>query len=344
MDMSANNSTPKADFFDYQNPEWYRQFLLHMRYSVDLRAYEHFAGIVAKFLNSQLKFPQLRPEGDDSLADDVKSMRENGFCSLGKIVSDEELAEIRAHVDAGKAHDGWAPDKGDFLIADAPETVHVAHVNDDVVETTPHLARFASDPRVLARAQAFLGVAPTMMYHAVWWSLAGREAPQDAQLFHIDRHCYRFCKLFVFLTDVDMDNGPHVYAKGSGFNHVVWQRYEALKKLNPEKADGYMAMMRAQRKQDADVEDFFGAENIAYITGKAGEAFLVNTAGIHKGLLPKTHNRLVFQSLYTMLPTIKDKVAPIDNQRFWTEHAAAYGDAVPDDYLAYVNRLMFHHT
>ena len=102
-------------------------------------------------------------------------------------------------------------------------------------------------------------------------------------------------------------------------------------------------MLLAQRKDDRDVVDFFGGENLIYLTGEPGEAFLVNTAGVHKGSPPRNRDRLVFETLYTMLPTIKNPVDPIYHPPFWRDHQARYGRSMSFDYLAYVNRLVFQH-
>ena len=97
-------------------------------------------------------------------------------------------------------------------------------------------------------------------------------------------------------------------------------------------------MLETQRRKDEDITTFFGRENIRYIQGKAGQAFLVNTAGFHKGVLPKTENRLVFQALYTMLPTIKHGASRNKHQGYY--HAIASPGLVEEAYLRYVNRLI----
>ena len=87
--------------------------------------------------------------------------------------------------------------------------------------------------------------------------------------------------LFRSLTDVDAGSGPHVFVKGS----------PSIAKLLPIK-----------RYQDAEVEREFGAENIIHFTGKAGTAFLENTFGLHKGQMPTSCKRLLFQAQYSLFP------------------------------------------
>lgn len=104
--------------------------------------------------------------------------------------------------------------------------------------------------------------------------------------------------------------------------------------------DRIVGMMSTPRKADEDVAEFYGAENITYLTGNAGDAMLVNTDGLHKGHLPKSRNRLIFQVLYTQLPTIKDPMRPAHRPNFIQEWQERYGEILSEDQLRYMNRLV----
>jgi hypothetical protein len=56
-----------------------------------------------------------------------------------------------------------------------------------------------------------------------------------------------------------------------------------------------------QRGNAAILEKAF-RDRFERLTGPAGSAFLVNTYGLHKGEVPRTGNRMLFQVLYTLLP------------------------------------------
>jgi hypothetical protein len=72
------------------------------------------------------------------------------------------------------------------------------------------------------------------------------------------------------------------------------------------------------------------------LTGPAGSCFLVNTRGIHKGLLPEREDRLICQVLYGVAPRLLEEWEPL---RVGTPE----GDAVPAWVrrrpLDYVNRI-----
>jgi hypothetical protein len=335
------SKTAKADFFAYDNIDWYRRLLLRLRYSLDFQSYDAFAKIVAGILNNELQLPAVEVPGDGEAAKaDVAAIRRDGYTPVGTLLDPAAVGEVRAYLARQQVHDGWERVPGEFPIEAVPERVHVAHFDNKVLAACPQLIYLASHPRVIARMTQFLGTTPTIHYFALWWSLAGRPHPEDAQLYHIDRHCYRFAKLFVYLTDVDMESGPHCFVRGSNDVNVIQTKLKKIAETDPASLKRFQAMLQAQRKDDRDVEDFFGADNVTYITGGAGDCFLINTGGYHKGYLPKSRNRLVFQALYTMLPTIKDPVAPIAVPGFLENYRRLYGNVFSDDHLMYMNRLV----
>ena len=46
----------------------------------------------------------------------------------------------------------------------------------------------------------------------IWWSIPNNNDPEEAENFHRDKDSIQFLKWFVYLTDVNDENGPHEYA------------------------------------------------------------------------------------------------------------------------------------
>lgn len=97
------------------------------------------------------------------------------------------------------------------------------------------------------------------------------------QLFHCDPNVPdgEFIKFFIYLNDVDMDNGPFTYVKSS---HVRFP----VNKRNP------------YRWRDEDIEQLYGKDSIVYATANYGDLVVCCTWGFHKGLKPNTHHRDLF--------------------------------------------------
>jgi ectoine hydroxylase-related dioxygenase (phytanoyl-CoA dioxygenase family) len=120
----------------------------------------------------------------------------------------------------------------------------------------------------------------------MWWSTDYNKSPskEAAQWFHFDLDRVSWLKVFVYLTDVGLENGPHCYVAGS---HKIGSKpYELLKR-------GYV------RISDYEISNFYSSKKIKLMTGEKGDIFIGNTKAWHKGTNLKEGNRLVLQLQYT---------------------------------------------
>ena len=164
----------------------------------------------------------------------------------------------------------------------------------DVLQT-PSVWRLGFDPAVLAIARRHLGAPPLLLDIAAWKSFAAPERARDAQLFHYDLDDYRFCKLFIYLTDVGPEDGPHVFVPGTHRPETVAAARPA--EGDPERPAFDAWYFKSLRKSDADTLRWFGREPVR-LTGARGGRFLVNTEGLHKGEPPAGTDRWMLQFLY----------------------------------------------
>ena len=331
-----------AEKFGYDNVGWYREFLLRLRYNFGLENSEVIAPVVARALNEAQGFavPPLAGGNPQELAQHAQRIAEDGYVGLGLLADEGKCADVLGYLEDKKAYYDWDHSVPEFDINAAPPQVSVASYRRDVVMNAPHLVELANHPMVIGAAARYLGVMPTLMGVQLFWSLANRNHPEHAQLFHTDRHCYRFCKLFIYLTDVDEEAGPHVYVRGTG--SMTRNIEHARRKAGGDVAamQRYQEVLDKQRKTDAEIEDLFGPERVQAVTGPAGSALLGNTGCIHKGLLPKTKNRLIFQALYTMMPSFKDPVEILPAADLPDRIERLYPGAYTRDQIRYVNRLV----
>lgn len=160
------------------------------------------------------------------------------------------------------------------------------------------MQKLLADEVFIAIAESYIGAEPSIGGIDLWWSARYGNAPTSdaAQLFHFDFDAPPvWLKLFVYLTDIGPDDGPHVFVKGSHKPGLV--AAAALR------ARGY------QRIDDAEVEAAFGKDAILTVTGKRGTVFLADTRAFHKGTLPMAHHRLLAQLIYCA-PMFNDHILP----------------------------------
>ena len=229
------------------------------------------------------------PESDEQA---LARLDADGWLPLPGLIQPEWVGEIKAYLAGRLARDPYRPELGRFRAPDeVPPQTHVSHFDNADIVRAPHLMAIANDPRVLALVEAWMGVKPTLAALRVWWSTpTATGEPEHAELFHRDVDDLQFIKLFVYLTDVGEDTGPHIFVEGS-------QRIDKL--------------TRIARYTDEQVAEAFGEDAIRRFTGPAGTAFLENTYGMHRGLPPRAGPRLIFQPLYAQRPLIFGPKRPV---------------------------------
>ncbi len=133
-----------------------------------------------------------------------------------------------------------------------------------------------ADTSLLKLAQDYIGAAPVQDLVTAWWSApGGGSASAAAQMYHFDLDRPRFLKLFVYLTDVDAETGPHAYVRGTHRDLPGEFRFD-------------------RRYDDDEVEQRF-RDDVVRIPGRRGTVFIADTRGLHKGEPVIRGHRLVFQ-------------------------------------------------
>lgn len=229
------------------------------------------------------------PVGTSRVADVSRAsadLRRDGYAKLGALLDQRTVSELLAHFSERSCFDPFEPGGTRFSPSNPPEQCKTAHFDRRELLECPLVVDVANDPGVLEIVRDYLGATPTLANLTMWWSYPGREGRELGQSFHRDRDDLRFCKLFIYLTDVDETSGPHVYVRGSA---DMWKLTEP------------------RRFTDAEVEGAFGSESITTFCEPAGAAFLVDTFGVHKGLAPTKRNRLLLQVEYTLLPVGRER-------------------------------------
>jgi hypothetical protein len=213
----------------------------------------------------------------------AEALRDVGLVNLDPLLSPQQCQEIRRYFEQRDVYDAYRPDWPPFK-PDGKErhpACHVAnHLHEDVI-AAPYLLALANDSRIVDLLHHYFGCRPVISYLAAWWSYPTGEGPQQAESFHRDVDDWNFVKLFVYLSDVEAENGPHVYVRSSAHS---------------------TALNAITRYPDEAVFESFGRQSVAIQIAKAGSGFLENTFGLHKGTQVERGRRLMFQAVYSLNP------------------------------------------
>ncbi len=212
----------------------------------------------------------------------LATLHEVGNVFLPPLESAATLTFLRDKLATMPCFDPWAPSIGDFTVKNTPAETNNARIRG--IDSMPEAFALANHPLVLSVVSNYLGCLPTIDDINAWWSLPGRPAPKEEQYFHRDNDAVRFVKLFIYLSDVTTDEGAHVFVSGSHRDNQLLEK--------------------RRRYQDEEVRTVFGHNRIQHMAGNFGQAFLEDTFGLHKGAVPSSRPRLVFQVRYSSFPSV----------------------------------------
>jgi hypothetical protein len=240
------------------------------------KARDRLSGFVARFL-PRPAFLRATPTKA------AVALENEGFAMLDGIITPQMAVEMRDYITRQAVRGGYLDEQKSLSILDPelPDT-HVLSVVEDGLMSCPYLLDIANHPEILATVEGIFGCKPTIGYMAAWWSIPTREGkPRHAENFHRDYDDVAFLKLFIYLTDVEAENGPHEFILASHQDST----------LRPIK-----------RYSDGEVMANYSANRLVRFTGKTGTMFIENTTGLHRGLPVIKDKRLILQIVYSMLP------------------------------------------
>lgn len=228
----------------------------------------------------------------------LESLRAQSYVQIPVALPD--LAGIRRYFELQPVYKGshvFSFDGRPQAMADVRAGFPMAGYTTDQVLRAPGLIDAMNDPRLVDLIECYLGCVPTLYSVNAWWSHpADKPEMTNVQYFHRDTDDWRFLTLFIYLTDVGDDGGPHQVVPGShsldGMRRLVrkaswFPRFDVEKSFVEDMGEEF----------SANCERLFTKE-AANLTGSAGSMYLVNTMALHRGLVPSRTSRLVVWARY----------------------------------------------
>ena len=170
-----------------------------------------------------------------------------------------------------------------------------ASMVESCIHRSPLISRIINDPVLLSLAMFYLRCPIKLRSVSLWHSYVssdGQAKGDLAQKFHFDLDEFRWLKVFIFLTDVTDQNGPHVFIPGSHRPGI---------KSSQLLSKGYV------RIDDEDMRHFHPINTWQQITCQSGTIVLADTRCWHKGTSVRSGIRSVLQPEYA--PSNFSKVA-----------------------------------
>lgn len=147
------------------------------------------------------------------------------------------------------------------------------------------LRKLAFDPYILSMVSQYLGCVPIHVQTNVWFSFPTlkdkNNLSTNAQMYHQDKEFLKFIKVFIYLSDVGPENGPHAYVVGSHIDEAHTHGFNF-----------------SDRISDEDVIKFYSKDRIRSLVGPAGTITFGDTSCVHKGVPVEAGYRLMLQLEY----------------------------------------------
>lgn len=166
-----------------------------------------------------------------------------------------------------------------------PQAIRYDFSTQDLLSNTD-IQNLLTDISLISIAQDYLGSKPSLDVLSMWWHTSFSDKPdkEAAQFFHFDMDRIKWLKIFIYITDVSTNNGPHTFVAGSHKTGGIPERF--LEK-------GY------SRLDDEDVFKNYGMENIIEFSAPKGTIIIEDTRGLHKGKHVAEKDRLILQLQYS---------------------------------------------
>ncbi len=155
----------------------------------------------------------------------------------------------------------------------------------DVINN-PEIQQLVMDPVLLNIARNYLNCEPIFDFVGLMWTTAFMKEPsaRAAQLYHFDMDRVKWLKVFIYINEVTLENGPHCYIEGS---HKPGNKPDELLQR------GYA------RIKDEELLPLYRQADVKIVCGEAGSIMVGDTKCWHKGQNLKNGHRLILDFEYT---------------------------------------------
>ena len=218
------------------------------------------------------------------------AITENGYYIFDTLLDENSLKSIKSFMENvpvayRSTNSGTTPPKSDSYINCKENSTRFDLIQTDYCNENEDILRLITDENFLHIANEYLNAKPILDIIAIWWNKTIPEtlSKEDkellkntsAQMFHHDMDRLKFIKFFIYITDVDLDTGPHVYVRKSNLKSPAY-------------------ILKDGRYSDEMISENAG-EDVISICGPKGSIIAVDTRGLHKGMEVNKSERLLFQ-------------------------------------------------
>lgn len=217
------------------------------------------------------------------LATITSNLRRDGFYKFENRLDADLCARLKTIAETAPCRLCPAPpEQPEVVTYDADKPLSTLYkIDQQVLHEQKEIQELATDGSLLAVAQSYLKCRPVFMGCCMWWSTAfsDESSSEAAQQYHFDMPQAKFLKIFVYLTDVGEEQGPH----------------RAVQNTHRRKPKQFLT---DRRFTDEEIAQDYPAERVSVFGGPTGTMFAEDTSSLHKGTNVQKGHRLLLQFMY----------------------------------------------
>ncbi len=246
----------------------------------------------------QLMSLYLRPIEDGARVDVQRELRSAGFVNLPRMDA-HSLDQILGVVQSAAGYKYQTQTGGSIgePIKHRPDMstdlIMLKYGWNDVL-ACPSIVQFAEEEASIKAFCSLFGCYPYIADVELWITYSSGDRIYASQDFHRDRDCFCQLKKFAYISDVDIDNGPHQFVTNS---HR--QDSSAMSDLSD-----YSVFFEGNGR-GISIKDFLlisKNSELKTVVGPSGSAFIEDTFGFHRGTPVARGFRILLCVTYTSLP------------------------------------------
>jgi len=150
-----------------------------------------------------------------------------------------------------------------------PRAVTYDFKTSDILKSA-EVQKLLADKSIIQIAAKYLQCVPLADVTAMWWTTNFKAAADGAaaQLYHFDMDRIKWLKVFVYVTDVGVKDGPHSFIEGSHRTGGI---------------PSHMLQKGYTRLTDSEVRSYYSSEREKRFAAPRGTIIIEDTRGLHKG-------------------------------------------------------------
>ncbi len=217
----------------------------------------------------------------------VEDLRNKGYHVFASKLPDDlcdrllEYALIQPCLSRPMDGEGKEKEKYGVYPRSSPEVARYDFTTQDLLRNKD-IQGLLIDMSFPAVASEYLGARAIVDVLSMWWHTSFSNTPdmKAAQYYHFDMDRPKWLKFFIYLTDVTINTGAHMF--------VEWS----------QKTNGIPSSMLKKgyaRLTDEEVEEYYGKEKIIEFIAPRGTIIAEDTRGLHKWKHVHKDDRLILQ-------------------------------------------------